>query len=176
MSRALNLPLTDSNWKREINKARREMDLAFVIQDISLVVQAETKGGDIKSDEGKAVNQVEEGKKYFEKNHGKFLKDFTFLPVLSMPSARLEKTWPKEKAANCKEYYARDSDFPAFSAWWNDLLVKAAANGCRIQGSADQADYENLLRRLILHSSLAFTSLYQQRSNLMTDTHLIVLR
>ena len=176
MSRALNLPLTASNWKSEINKARREMDLALVIQDISLVVQVETKGGDKKSDEGKAVNQVEEGKKYFERNHGKYLKDFTFLPVLSMPSALLEVTWPKEKAANCKEYYARDSDFPAFSAWWNDLLVKAAANGCTMAGSANQAEYENLLRRLILHSSLALTSLYQQRSILVTNTHLIVLR
>ena len=176
MSRALNIPLTTSNWKAEINKARREMDLALVIQDISLVVQVETKGGDIKSDEGKAVNQVEEGKKYFERNHGKFLKDFTYLPVLSMPSALLEMSWPKEKAANCQEYYARHSDFPAFSTWWNDLIVKAAANGCMTTVSADHADYETLLRRMILHSSLAFTSLYQQRSILVIDTHLIVLR
>ena len=176
MSQALNIPLTASNWKAEINKARREMDLALVIQDISAVVQVETKGGDKKSDEGKAVSQVEAGKKYFEKNHGKFLKAFTFLPALSMPSALLEVTWPQEKAANCKEYYARDSDFADFSTWWNDLIAKAVSNGCPTAVSADQGDYEILLRRLILHSSLAFTSLYQQRSILVTDTHLIVLR
>ena len=153
------------------------MDLALVIRDISLVAQVETKGGDKKSDEGKAVNQVEQGKKYFERNHGKFLKAFTFLPALSMPSAYLELTWPKDKAANCKEYYARDSDFPTFSTWWNDLIMKAAANGCKTAVSADQGDYEILVRRLILHSSLAFTSLYrQQRSILVTDTPLIVLR
>ena len=172
MSDALNMELT-ADWKREINSSRHEMDLALVIQDLSLLVQVETKGGR-KSTEATAVRQVEWGKGYLERSHGQLLQDFTFLPVLAMPNPALKMR--KTEAANCPEFYLMDDDFSAFQSWWEQLTkAKAGTLVC-----ADQDKYEAVLRRLVLHSSLAFTSLPQQLSTVsgshMIDTHLIMLR
>ena len=166
MSDALNIPLTD-DWRHEINHQRHEIDLVLIIKDLSLLVQEETKAGQ-KSEEEKAVRQVEWGKEYLERTHGQFLQNLTYLPALAMPNPALRM--PPHRAANCSGYYLRDSNFPTFGAWWNKFLTMA--DGLQV---LDQDEYEAIVQRLILHSSLAFTSLPQQLS-MMRGTHLILLR
>ena len=170
LSDALNIPLT-SDWQKEINMSRHEIDLLMVLKDISGVVQVETKGGK-KSSEEKAVAQVEWGKQYLEKTHGTHLHNFSFRPALCMPNPALGMQ--RYQAANCPEFYILNDDLinsTTFETWWSNFTSKTGS-----QTSAPEDEYKVLVRRLILHSSLALTSLYQQLSTLLRDTHLIMLR
>ena len=86
-----------------------------------------------------------------------------------MPSPGLKMS--KRQAANCPEFYLMDQDFKDVDKWWDEFKAKAGSLIC-----ADQDDYETLVKRLVLHSSLALTILPQQMSSLLKDSHLIILR
>ena len=171
MAAAINIPLTDK-WKAEINRERLERDLAVIVQNPSLLIQAETKSG--KSGDGDASTQVEKGKRYFEDIHGSYLSNFTFVPAISMPDPVNQVNLKPHQADNCLEYYLRDANFQGNSAevqWWSSLKSKTEPHG-----SASQDEYEDIVKRLILHSSLTLTTLPQQLSRQTHLCHLIVLR
>lgn len=163
---AFNLPglnAPDTDWKKHMNKHRREHDLVMVLGVFKLLMLIEVKGGA----PGNFGKQFRCFKDYMERSHGTFLDNVHFLPVLARSI---------DVSNLCKDYQfaiqnvAGNVGSPSLETWWDTYLPPQNQMG------VVPDEMTPLLKRMLMTSSLVLTSLPQQLSSLTPDSHLIILR
>ena len=152
------------DWRRQINKNRRENDLVMVLHtSCNRIVHVETKGG---QSQGNAEKQFRMLKKWMELHHGAFLTNSVYVPIL----AKHKNTGT---APLCDGFKLDiDTEDVDFDHWWNDFQYLVDP----IPPQASQEEFEYLVKRLLMNSSLVLTSLAQQLSQNTPESFLIILR
>ena len=134
----------------------------LVLGDLSVIAQVEVKGG---NSQGNAEEQFQTFRDYLERSHGTFLQDLSYVPVLA------KNTTTNTGKQNCEKYELNITSSTAeFESWWQDLMDK------EFNSEISQVKFEDIVKRLIMMSSLVLTSLSMEITMNSPDSHLIILR
>lgn len=168
----------DVKWRRVINDTRRERDLVIVFRSFACIAYVETKGGKIAK---KFKKQFKHFRDYVEHTHGCArgqnnttegdgesrhddcaLHRFCFVPIL----AKHKDSEVDAKEPICAKHVLDIGCELKDLHWTNYFEVH----------SMNEAEYEKLVKSLLLASSLVLTSLPQISTKNFSESHLIILR
>jgi len=133
----------------------------LIFGDFSWIVQVETKGG---KREGNVGKQFKNFKKYMERTYGSLLEDLDFVPVLAKNQYTVTGTMCDAYVINIDETQEK------FNCWLESSRKQL------VEPKGEMVRFKELVKRLLMTTSLVLTSLPQQLSQNTPDSHLILLR
>ena len=134
----------------------------LVLGDLSVIAQVEVKGG---NSQGNVEQQFQTFRDYLERSHGTYLQDLSYVPVLA------KHTTTKTSKQFCEKYELNiKSSTAEFESWWQNFMQQ------EFNSEISQDKFEDIVKRLIMMSSLVLTSLPMEITMSSPDSHLIILR
>jgi len=132
-----------------------------IFGDFSWIVQVETKGGNT---QGNVEEQFDNFKNYMERTYGTLLENLDFVPVLA-------KNQSTATGKMCDDYVI-DIEFniDQFNCWLESSRKQL------VEQKGKMVNFKELVKRLLMTTSMVLTSLPQQLSQNTPDSHLILLR